>query len=64
MTNDCSGQPPTRSARSAGEEGFCFAVVVLKYFSDLCQTNYINIYRTDLHEICRTGTTLAVDEGA
>jgi len=32
------------------------------YFSDFCQTNYLNVYRTDLHEICRIGWTLAVDE--
>jgi len=31
-----------------------------KYLSDFCQTKYLNIYRTDLHEICRTGRTLAV----
>jgi len=31
-------------------------------FSDFCQTNYLNIYRADLHEICRIGRTLAVDE--
>ena len=24
--------------------------------------NYLNIYRTDIHEICRIGRTLAVDE--
>jgi len=27
-----------------------------------CQTNYLNICRTDLYEICRIGRTLAVDE--
>ena len=31
-------------------------------FSDFSQTNYLNIYRTDLHEICRIGRTLSVDE--
>jgi len=33
-------------------------------FSDFCQANYLNTYRTviDLHEICRIGITLAVDE--
>jgi len=35
----------------------------LRYiFSDFFQTNYLNIYRTDLHEICSTGRNLAVDE--
>jgi len=32
------------------------------YFSDFYQTNYLNIYGTDLHEICRIGRTLTVDE--
>jgi len=31
-------------------------------FSDFCQTNYFNIYRTYLYEICRIGRTLAADE--
>jgi len=31
-------------------------------FSDLCQTNYLNVDRIDLYEICRIGRTLAVDE--
>ena len=36
---------------------FCFNI-----FSNFCQTNYLNIYRTYLHEICMIGRTLAVDE--
>ena len=36
----------------------------ISIFSDFCQTNYLNIYQTDLHEICRIGRTLAVDERA
>jgi len=32
------------------------------YFSDFCQSNYLNIYRTDLHEICRIGRTLGANE--
>ena len=52
----------TRSARSVGEEGLCFARVSKIPFSDFCQTDYLNIYRTDLHEICRIGGTSAVDE--
>ena len=51
----------TRSARSVGEEGLCFARVSNIPFSDFCQTDYLNIYRTDLHEICRIGGTSAVD---
>jgi len=39
---------------------FC-AVVLKKYSSDFCQTNYLNVYRIDLHEICMIGRTLAVD---
>ena len=35
---------------------------VLTFFSNFCQTNYLNIYRTYLHEICMIGRTLAVDE--
>ena len=48
--------------RNAGEEGLCFAVVCLikNIFIDFCQTNYLNIYRTDIYEICRK--TLAVDK--
>ena len=53
---------PTRSARSAGEEGLCFAYVFFPFFYDFCQPSYLNIYRTDLHRICRDGRTLAVDE--
>jgi len=52
----------TRSARSVGEEGLCFARVSKIPFSDFCQTDYLNIYRTDLHEICRIGGTSAVDD--
>ena len=29
---------------------------------DFCQTNYLDIHRTDLYEICRDGRTLFVDE--
>jgi len=31
-------------------------------FSDFRQTNYLNIYWTDLHQICRIGRPLAVEE--
>jgi len=31
-------------------------------FNDFCQTNYLNIYRTNLHQLCRHGRTTAVDE--
>jgi len=39
-----------------------FSVYFFHIFSDSCQTNYLNIYQTDLHEICSDGRTLAVDE--
>ena len=39
-----------------------FCVYFFHIFSDSCQTNYLNIYQTDLHEICSDGRTLAVDE--
>ena len=29
---------------------------------DFCQPNYLNIFQTDLHEICRIGRTLGVTE--
>ena len=37
-------------------------VLLFISFSDFCQTNYLNIYRTDLREICTIGRTFAVDE--
>jgi len=30
--------------------------------NDFCQTNYLNIHRIDLYEICSIGRILAVDE--
>ena len=58
---------PTRSSQSAGEEGLSFAVMLFfnkkkVYFSHFCHINYLNIYWTDLHEVCRIGRTSAVDE--
>ena len=35
---------------------------LLYIFSYFCQSNDLNIHRTDLYEICRDGRTLAVDE--
>jgi len=35
--------------------GLMFCSCFYLHFSDLCQTNYLDIYRTDLHEICRVG---------
>jgi len=53
---------PTRSASSAGEEGFYVLLMFFLHFIGFRQTHYLNIYQTDLHEICRIGRTLAVDE--
>ena len=41
---------------------FCCCFIFKYFFCDFCHTNYLNIDRTDLYEICRTGRTLAVDE--
>ena len=41
---------------------FVYLKIFLVYFSDFCQINYLNIYRTDLHEICRIYRTFVVDE--
>jgi len=40
---------------------FSFYRLVL-FFTDFCQTNYLNINRTDLHQCCTDGKTIAVDE--
>ena len=34
----------------------------VRIFSDFCETNYLNIYQPDVHEICRIAETFAVDE--
>ena len=39
----------------------CFTFII-NFFSRFCQTNYLNSYRADLHEICTFGRTFAVDE--
>ena len=58
----CLQSKPSRLRRWA----ICFARVCFILFIFLvisfCQTNYLNIYQTDLHEICRFGRTLAVGE--
>jgi len=52
---------PTR-LRRIRRWAICSADILEIYFSDFCQTNYLNIYQTDLYEICSVGITLAVDE--
>jgi len=37
------------------------ALPLLLIFNGSCQTNSINIYRTDLRELCRVGRTMAAD---
>jgi len=32
------------------------------YFNDFCQTSYLNIYQTDLRQICSICRTVVVDE--
>ena len=41
--------------------GGCLCCFLFKK-CDFCETNYLNIYRTNLHEICMICRTLAVDE--
>jgi len=37
---------------------FCCCFIFYTVFGDFCQTSYLNIYRTELHEICRIGRSL------
>jgi len=37
-------------------------LLFLLYFSDVFHTNYLNIHRADLYEICSDGRSLAVDK--
>jgi len=39
----------------------CFLFICL-YFNDFCQTNYLNIYRTDLPQTFGVGANVAVDD--
>ena len=41
----------------------CFLFIFFVILNDFCQTNYLNIYRADLRQICRDGRTVAVDKG-
>jgi len=43
------GQP---EAAAVGGFMFCLLFVIFSFiFNDFCQSNYLNIYRTDLHHI-------------
>jgi len=39
-----------------------FFILNNNIFSYFCQTDYLNIYLTDINQICRDGRTLTVDE--
>ena len=45
-----------------GKAGLYSAYVSCLFFNDFCQTNYFNIFLNSLHQICRVGGTVAVDE--
>ena len=51
---------------SAAEGGhmFCLSLFLIYLFSfhDFWRANYLNIYWTDLHQICRIARTMTVDE--
>jgi len=49
-------------AQSAAESGREFCLCHLFILNDFCQTNYLNIYRTGLHQIYRICRIMAVDE--
>jgi len=38
----------------------CCRFMLLIFVCDLCQTDYVNVYSTDLYEICRISRTLSV----
>jgi len=40
----------------------CVRSLIFHIFTDFCQPSYLNIRRTDLHEICTVGRILKVDE--
>ena len=46
---------------SALRKDVMFCCCFNDYFSDFCRTSYLNIYRTDHHEICTIGRWLALD---
>jgi len=39
-----------------------YVLLMFKKVTDFCHRNNLNIYLTDLHEICSVGRALAVDE--
>jgi len=54
---------PLCAKRRRGRLIFCWCFVIFfTQFSDICQTNYLNIYWTDLHEIFTIDRTLVVGE--
>ena len=61
--NDALFMRKQLKSRRRGGLMFCWCFIFY-IFGDVCQTNNIStsFYRTDLHEICRIGRTLAVDD--
>jgi len=49
------------SPHAAAEGGLMFCLCLKKIINDFCQTDYLNIYQTDLRQIFRVGRTLAVN---
>ena len=39
-----------------------FVLLLFLIFNDCCQTNYVNVYRTDRRKIFRVGRTVALDD--
>jgi len=55
--------PGLREAQPKAGLCSCYAAVSFLYsFHDFCQPNYLNIYQTDLHQICRVGRITVVYE--
>ena len=54
--------PSSISPPALAQPNVSLCNAALSFFNDFCQTSYLNIYRTDLQQICRIGRTIAVDE--
>jgi len=56
------GGHPALCLHSSNKPGRCGHKLLLLFFRDFSHTDYLNIYLANLHEICRTDRTLAVDK--
>ena len=56
----CCCRSMRQTDRRTNTRPFCPCFIFI--FADFCQTNYLNIYRTNFHQICRVGRTMAADE--